>query len=373
MAKPSQLPSGHWRIKWHDENGKRRSATFQTYREAVYQQNLRESETTEISRGLRSPTPTPRKFIELCEKFLACRSSQKRRPRDDEGIIRVHLRPAFGETLIHSIGVEQIDDYKLAKRYLQPKTVHHQLTLLITMLNYARDLGWISKTPKIKKPKIVLFDKDFHFLRTREEINRLLLSASDESKLAHALYATAVFTGLRQGELAGLKWSDVDFEKRLMTVQRSFDGPTKSGDVRHVPILDSLLPMLRAWRLQSPLVWVFPNENGTMQKESARIFQEVFHRVLTRAKFPKIEQYGKQRHYIVFHDLRHTFASHWVMNCGDIFKLQKILGHKSVQMTMRYAHLAPEAFASDYSRLGTFNHSDTPSSIISFTTSSANF
>jgi Phage integrase family len=56
---------------------------------------------------------------------------------------------------------------------------------------------------------------------------------------------------------------------------------------------------------------------------------------------------------MVFHDLRHSFASHWVARGGDLFKLQKILGHKTVQMTMRYAHLAPAAFRDDWNRLGT--------------------
>jgi integrase len=65
------------------------------------------------------------------------------------------------------------------------------------------------------------------------------------------------------------------------------------------------------------------------------------------------EKSGKTRRYIVFHDRRHTFASHWVMRGGDIFRLQKILGHQSVQMTMRYAHLAPDVFKDDYDRLGT--------------------
>jgi hypothetical protein len=53
---------------------------------------------------------------------------------------------------------------------------------------------------------------------------------------------------------------------------------------------------------------------------------------------------------LTFHDLRHTFASHWVMKGGDLFKLQKILGHKTVQMTMRYAHLQPGVFAEDRGR-----------------------
>jgi integrase len=85
---------------------------------------------------------------------------------------------------------------------------------------------------------------------------------------------------------------------------------------------------------------------------SARIFQEVLHRVLEAAELPKVQRNGKERPYVRFHDLRHTFASHWVTKGGDLFKLQKILGHQSVQMTMRYAHLAPEAFKDDYGRFG---------------------
>ena len=157
---------------------------------------------------------------------------------------------------------------------------------------------------------------------------------------------------MRAGELAGLRWDDVNFETRLITVQRSFDGPTKAGDVRYVPLLDVLLPVLRQWRLRSPGQLVFPNERGGMHCESARVFQEIFHRVLDTAGFPKVEKNGKLRRYIVFHDLRHTFASHWVMGGGDVFKLQKILGHKDIKMTMRYAHLAPAAYAADFGRLG---------------------
>jgi integrase len=98
-----------------------------------------------------------------------------------------------------------------------------------------------------------------------------------------------------------------------------------------VPILNALLPIIRAWRLKNPLSLVFPNERGAMQGESARVFQEVLQRVLDRAGFPRRKVGTKERHYIVFHDTRHTFASHWVMDGGDLFRLQKILGHQSVK------------------------------------------
>jgi site-specific recombinase XerD len=110
--------------------------------------------------------------------------------------------------------------------------------------------------------------------------------------------------------------------------------------------------VLRAWLLKCPGTVVFPNQAGSMHGESAHIFQEILHRVLDDAGFPKLGEGDHQRRYIRFHDLRHTFASHWMMNGGDLFKLQRILGHKSVTMTQRYAHLAPEAFAADHGRLG---------------------
>ena len=257
------------------------------------------------------------------------------------------------------------------KRRYSPKTLRNILTLLIANLNAAKnDLGWIPEVPKIKKPKCP--KSDFAYLRTKEETARFLAAARAEgesvyerytkrrrketwegreweqhdwSDFLYVFYTTAVCTGMRAGELAGLEWGDIDFDRRLITVQRSFTGPTKGGEVRYVPILNDLLPILRSWRLRIHRVSqvVFPNERGRMHGESARIFQETFHRVLDRGEFPGRWIDKKLHRYIRFHDLRHTFASHWMMDDGDIFKLQKILGHKSIQMTMRYAHLAPRS------------------------------
>ncbi|HVZ35110.1 MAG TPA: site-specific integrase, partial [Polyangiaceae bacterium] len=192
------------------------------------------------------------------------------------------------------------------------------------------------------------------YLRNEEEVQRFLRAARElEGELTFVLYLTAVRTGMRAGELAGLEWGDIDFEQRLIMVQRSFDGPTKSGHARPVPILDALLSDLRAWKLRHPGKLVFTNRDGNMLAPSGRVFQEVLHRVLERAGFPSSTSSGDRvRHYITFHGLRHTFASHWMMRGGNIFKLQKILGHQSTAMTERYAHLSPNLFAEDYARMG---------------------
>jgi len=156
---------------------------------------------------------------------------------------------------------------------LSSKTVANHLTLMVSLLRLAHELGWIVRVPSIRKPRTPLFTRDFRYLRTEEEVARFLRAARDEGDFVFALYATAVYTGLRAGKLAGLRREDIDLERRLITVQRSFDGPTKSGDVRYVPILDPLLPVLRAWLLMCPGQVVFPNEAGRMHSPSAYVFQ----------------------------------------------------------------------------------------------------
>jgi integrase len=351
MARPIRHGSG-WRLRWLDEKGERKSETVHTtFDDACFLLRKREQEAEEIARGLRAPLPPTKTFNDLCDYYLAHCTAEKRRKRDDETIIRAHLRPAFGLLKLQEVH-SQVDSFKLQRRHLSKKTLHNHLTLLITMLRVAHEKNWLATLPRIKKPKLRLFDKDFHYLRTDEEIRRFLIAARQEEEYAYFLYAFAIYTGMREGELAGLHWDDVQLDRRLICVQRSYDGPTKNGEARYVPILDPLLPLIREWRLKCPGRLVFPNRAGNMHQDSARVFQETFHATLDRAGFPKVERAGKTRRYIVFHDLRHTFASHWMTRGGDLFKLQKILGHKSAQMVMRYAHLNPDAYADDFGRLG---------------------
>lgn len=247
-----------------------------------------------------------------------------------------------------------VDRFIVSKKHLSPKTVGNILTLLISQLNLAYELGWLLQVPSIKKPKSKINSEDYNYLRTKDEIRRFLDSAKIEGEPVFALYFVALQTGMRAGELATLTWSDVDFDRRLIIVQRSFNGVTKGGEVRYVPLFDGLNEYLKEWKLKSGSKWVFSNRDGGMLRESGRIFQEVLHRVLERAGFPEKKVGNRVKRYIRFHDLRHTFASHWMMNSGDKFKLQRILGHKSAEMTDRYSHLDPRSFEADYGRMDVY-------------------
>lgn len=353
IAKPARLPSGNYRIRWVDAHGYRRSAVYPTYREAESALRIGKTEAERGRRADRLAKMAPKRFAEICDYWLERRAPRKRSRAHDRSIIERHLRPAFGSLLIEAIGVEQVDDFVAERSHLHPKTVSNHVTLLITLLRLARDLRWIRDVPAIKKPKFDHLGGGFRYLCTKEEVQCFLRAARQHGEDVFALYATAIHTGMRAGELAGLRWDDIDLERRLITVQRSFSGPTKSGRIRHVPILDDgFLRILREWRVRVGGRIVFPNRVGAMLQPSARIFQEVLHEVLRDAGFrEKRTPRGRVERHITFHGLRHTFASHFVMGGGDIFRLQKYLGHQSIVLTQRYAHLAPDAYAVDRGRL----------------------
>jgi integrase len=152
----------------------------------------------------------------------------------------------------------------------------------------------------------------------------------------------AVGTGMRLDELIHLQWADIDLDRRLIAVHRGRHGTTKSGKARYIPILDTLMPFLREYGLKrAGAKLVFPGEDGKPRSKPGVRFP--FKQASKRAGLPDA---------LRFHDLRHTFASHWVLDGGDIFRLSKILGHSNVMITQKvYAHLAPEAWEQDYHRV----------------------
>lgn len=353
---------GRWRIRWLDANGIRHSEVFDSYADAEFALDRHRTTAEEQRRSLRALAPSVRTFAELCKEWLDTRAARKRSKKSDESYIRAHLEPAFGQLRLIDIGVRQVEAFKAARAHLHKNTVNHHLSLLISMLRHAHDIGWLAVVPKITKYRLPTASASFRYLRTADEVRRFLQAAREEAERPQAewtiypFFATAIFTGMRAGELAGLHWDDVDLDRRLITVQRSYDGPTKNGEVRHVPILDPLSPILKEWRVRCPGRLVFPTSKGNMRQKSDRMFQEVLHRVLARAGFPK--------NYVGQHGLRHTFASMWMLQGGDLFRLQRVLGHLTPRMTQRYAHLAPDAFQSEHGRLNTLAPAQ-PSAVLS--------
>lgn len=342
---------GAWKARWKDHTGRYRSKRFKAKKAARHALHRFEIERDEIIAGMRKPPQEQLTFNQLCDHWEKFKVPQKRSGKDDLSIIRRYLRPTFDACTLENLTVAQIDEFA-AELDLSPKSIHNILTLLISMLREAKRRKWLVEVPEIQKPSLADNSLDFRYLETPEIVRRFLLAAKMESMDVYALYAGAIFTGMRAGELAGLRRDCVDLQKRLITVRYSFNGPTKANYIRKVPILDDLLPILREWLLQNPLEIVFPNQAGNMHQPAARVFQETLHKVLERAELPRRpDATGKMRPYVTFHGLRHTWASHWMMNGGSLFKLQQIGGWRSPQLVQRYAHLSPESYSEDYDRL----------------------
>lgn len=240
MAKPTKHRD-KWRIRWTDHTGARQSEVYDRYRGAEQALRRHQIEVAEIRSGERLPVARGKTFDELCDYWLATRAKEKRSEKDDRSIIECHLRPAFGGVQLARLDVSLVDAFKGGQAHLAPHTVANHLTLLISMLNAAVDLGWLRRVPKIKTPKVVVTE-DYRYLKTADEIERFLEATRPEDEPVRVMYRLAVYTGMRAGELAGLQWPDVDLARRIITVRRSYDRKTtKSGRIRHVPILDPVL------------------------------------------------------------------------------------------------------------------------------------
>ena len=244
---------------------------------------------------------------------------------------------------LEDIRKSAIDKFCAAQRTkVSDNTVNHHLALLSSLLNYAEEIEWLESAPTVRKLKLP--ELPYKYIKKKEQITRLLVNAKVMSSMHEVLYATAIYTGMRLGELAGLAWERVDFDQQLIHVVRSYDEiTTKGSKLRYIPIMKSLRGVLLEHWKQSGCPetgLVFPY-NNKMATKDALWFRRDYAACLKVSNIPKMR----------FHDTRHTFASHYLLNGGDIYRLQKLLGHDDIKTTMIYAHLCKDAFAVDLDRM----------------------
>ncbi len=360
IAKPEKLGPNRWRIRWHDHNGKRRSKVFASHDEALRELRAHQAASDEIRQGIRPKPPEDRSFNELATYWETHVLPTKRSAKADKSILQAHLVPVFGLSLLRLIRTENIDQFVSDRAHLAPRTIRNQLALLRAMLKKAVALGWLASMPEIRTPRVDPDEDEDAPRLSMEEADRLLRAAKGlvrvedpYSEIPYVLYHAALFTGLRAGELAGLRWTDIDLniERRTIHVRRSYQGKTKTrSSQRYVPIIGDLLPVLESWNKRCPksqLGLVFPNRAGNTRSKYDPAFRETLHHVLDLAGFERPAN-GRRTHVITFHSLRHSFATNWRLNGGNIEELIRVMGHVSSAMTEHYANVGgwhkPEHF-----------------------------
>jgi integrase len=254
-----------------------------------------------------------------------------------EGIWRTHIVPHLGDRRLDEVTYAVIEDFKLslaktrcrntkAPRTLSPKTLNNVLVVLSHALQVARKRNLIATVPEIDWVKLP--PQEFDFLGF-EEADRLITAADGQWG---TMIAVALRTGLRQGELLGLRWIDVDLSAGRLTVRQNYvDGlyvTPKSGKPREVPLSEGARLALQAHRHErGPLV--FCDAAGSVLSDGK--MERPLKRAYTAASLRPIG----------WHTLRHTFASHLAMRGVPLKVIQELLGHASIVTTQRYAHLAP--------------------------------
>jgi integrase len=256
-----------------------------------------------------------------------------------------HILPELGDLPLREINFARLEDFKAALRKqrkvylsnqwvtvrpLKAKSVNNVMSIVHDMLRIASKRGLVDSIPDIEWLKVD--EQDFDFL-TFAEADTLV-----EAALPEGAWATMVIVGLRcglrQGELLGLQWDDVDLNNRRMrvkrTVYRGKVGSPKGGRWRDVNLGDDVVRALKAHR-HDRCEWVF------CSRESKRLTEGQCRKPLERIW----KRAGLRR--VGWHVLRHTFASHLAMRGAPLRHIQELLGHTTIQMTERYAHLMPEA------------------------------
>lgn len=251
--------------------------------------------------------------------------------------VKNHILPLFGELSLGELSPQHGDELMQAikEKGVSIRTVNKVLTVFKTLLNDAVRWNYIPKNPLYAFPELKENPKaDVYFTDT--EIAQFLRANINDPY--YPVYVTVLNTGLRLGEVLGLCWDRVNFAynqleiTRIMT-RKGIEDTTKTHNKRIVPmnhvirgVLENLL------RKQKSNIYVFTRPDGRPIRYQK--FSENF--------FVKAQKRAGMRQIIKFHDLRHTYASQFMMHGGNIFDLQKILGHSSIDMTKKYAHLSME-------------------------------
>ena len=349
---------GGWSLRFY-EGGKRRVLASKQRSHADAKRMLLEIE-ARIARGelgiseRRASWPT---VAALIEQFL---TTYSRPSLKDVERYRARTRAVLQKVLpvLGSLSVNRVQSSDVAAlrdqlaQMSKAGTVRNTLMCLSAAFSWAVRQGLAPHNPcrGVEKPA---HRENLDFF-SREEVSALIRCCEERARsgalldqLQHARVLVALHTGLRKGELCGLRWRDLDIPTRRLTVARSYASTPKSGKSRHLRLPEVVVPVLTDWAQRCPRTdqgLVFPHrgrQGWTLSTNTSDLLD-----------LPSLlEAAGCRRVSHPWHVLRHTFASHFIMSGGNILTLQKILGHSDVKITLIYAHLAPDFLGDEMNRV----------------------
>ncbi|MGH2914995.1 MAG: tyrosine-type recombinase/integrase [Solirubrobacteraceae bacterium] len=274
-------------------------------------------------------------YLRFAEQDRGCKPSTIRGYRSQ---LNAHLLPAFGSMRIEDITEREIERWRAgmagsraARPVLSNKTKNHQLVLLHAIFRRAVKVYGLPRNPLANVDRYRVRSSGDIEVFSPEEIWALVRAAASE--VDGTIFLTAAFTGLRRGELLGLRWRDIDFEASTIRVRASYAAgkltTPKSGKVRAVPMAPDVAAALAKIGQREAFTgeddFVFAAESGLPLNGDA--LSSRYERALQSAGLRRLR----------FHDLRHTFGTRMIRE-ADIRRVQEWMGHADIQTTMKYLH-----------------------------------
>ncbi|MDD5679745.1 MAG: site-specific integrase [Candidatus Omnitrophica bacterium] len=260
------------------------------------------------------------KFEDFSAIFLRLHSNVNKKPSSAkrDAILLRNLSCCFAGKYLYEITPMMIEKYKEERRtYASPATVNREIACMKCMFNKAIQWGKADSNP-VRKVKLFKENNTRTRYLEKEDVLRLLDNCPPDLR---NIIIVALHTGMRKGEIFGLKWHDIDIDKGIIYLTE-----TKNGERREVQISDAVKKVFIVTPKKSDSPYVFCDKNGKPHVNIRRFFD-------TALKKCGIINFH-------FHDLRHTFASHLVMAGVDLMTIKELMGHKSLRMTERYSHLS---------------------------------
>ena len=277
------------------------------------------------------------------------------RPQDEISKYKNHLQPRFEHVPLDKIKSLDLETLKhdLFSAGLSPATVKHALSLFGRVYNKMVTWDYYDgplPAANLKMPKV---DNGRVRYLTTDEADKLMTALKDRSPFWWRIAMLSLHTGMRIGEVLDLTWTDVDFHGNVIYVRRG-----KTGS-RMVQMNEVASAVLKDAPIHPDSDLVFPQRNGgpILTSTASHLFSFVVKELNLNPKGTPTSQK------VVFHTLRHTFASWLVMSGVPLYTVSNLLGHASLAMTYRYAHLAPDTQKEAVNLLATLTRGKTAGSI----------
>lgn len=244
------------------------------------------------------------------------------------------LKPRFGALPLVSIKSGHLEALKqdMLNDGKAPRTIQYTLAVLSQVWHLASLRGAVTGVPPMRGVKLPKFDNRRMRFLTKQEAHELLETLKTVSTELYISALLALSCGLRAGEIHSLTWADIDF-----TNETIFLRDPKSSKNRHAYMTPDVKSILqKKYAAQAPTELVLPARNGGKRSQVSKAFN------LAVEKLGFNEGITDPRQKVVFHSLRHTFASWLVQRGTPLYTVATLMGHSTLEMTQRYAHLAPD-------------------------------